>query len=55
MMVTGQDGITEFPASFTAADIVAAESGASGAAGAVTSCAFGCSTVILVGAIPWRS
>ena len=34
MMVTGQDGITEFPPSFTAADIVAAESGASGAAGA---------------------
>jgi hypothetical protein len=54
-MVAGRDGTTEFPPPFTAADIVAAESGASGAAGAVTSCAFGCSTVILVGVIPWRS
>ena len=54
-MVAGQDGITEFPPSFTAADIVATESGVSGAAGAVTSCAFGRSTVILVGVIPWRS
>ena len=55
MMVAGQDGTMKVLPPFTAADIVATESGASGAAGAVTSCAFGRSTVILVGVIPWRS